>query len=83
MTKGHTVQCPPSHPIFLFFKNDTHNFVGQPKGTSSKEVKICALEGKSFPQQSTSPPRAESWLSSTFDCPLKEDLHSTSFSCHV
>ena len=28
-------------------------------------------------------PRAGSWLSSTFVCPLKEDWLPTSFSCHV
>jgi hypothetical protein len=46
-------------------------------------VKIRALESKiicSFLQFS---PRAGSWLSSTFVCPLKEDWYPTSFSCHV
>ena len=50
MTKGHMVQYPAITPHFFFFlfKNDTHNYVGQPIGTSSKEVKICALEGFPF-----------------------------------
>ena len=70
---------PAITPHFFSFENNTH----QPKGTSSKEVKIRALESKiicSFLQFS---PRAGSWLSSTFVCPLKEDWLPTSFSCHV
>ena len=74
-------------PFLLFsFKNDTRNHVEQPKGTSSREVEICALESNSFAllvcfQSSASTCRV--WLASTFVCPLEEAGLSTSFSCHV
>jgi hypothetical protein len=32
------------HTPFFFIKNDTHNSAGQPKGTSSREVKLCFQE---------------------------------------
>jgi len=81
MTKGHMVHVQPSHPIFSFlFKNETHNLVGQPKGTSSREVKLVLwrayhLHFICFP---LSVSMCRVWLLSTFVCPLKEDGLPTS-----
>ena len=71
--------CPAITPHF-FYKNDTLNSVGQPKGTSSREVKLVLwrayhLHFIHFPLSVST---CRVWLSSTIVCPLKEDGLPTS-----
>jgi len=69
-----------SHHTPFFYKNDTLNSVGQPKGTSSREVKLVLwrayhLHFIHFPLSVST---CRVWLSSTIVCPLKEDGLPTS-----